>query len=268
VALDANLREQLPVTLEGIVTHTARPLTVWVLGRGLPERYQESVSASLPGVSIRWLSCEAADYRGATLLAHITVSTMDRLLLPDLLPEVDRVVYLDIDALVLDDVGVLADLDLQGHWIAARPNGPTDRTAFTGLHEASRRLAPELAAELRRRVHAAHRVPDLDGFNAGVLVLALAQMRRERITERFLGWSTRYGLHDQQVLIAASGPQRVELPPRWNAWPSQETVRDPAVLHWLGPVKPWGSRRTPWQEAWRHAAAAAERRLQAAGGAG
>src|SRR3712207_9253337 len=37
------------------------------------------------------------------MLAHTTVSTMDRLLLPDVLTDLDRVVYIDIDVAVLGE---------------------------------------------------------------------------------------------------------------------------------------------------------------------
>ena len=42
----------------------------------------------------------------------MTVATMDRLLLPDLLPEVDKIIHHDLDALCLSDLAEFFDLDL------------------------------------------------------------------------------------------------------------------------------------------------------------
>ena len=51
---------------------------------------------------------------------------MDRLLLPDLLGEVDRVVYVDVDTLLLDDICELAWTDLGGRPVAARHTKVTE----------------------------------------------------------------------------------------------------------------------------------------------
>ena len=44
---------------------------------------------------------------------------------------------------------------------------------------------------------------------------------------------------------------------RWNAWPTQDVVPGPGLIHWAGPVKPWDANRyihlkAAWQatEAW------------------
>ena len=63
-----------------------------------------------------FLPCDHIAYgpRGslARIPARITVSTMDRLLLPHPARDVDRVVYLDIDTVVLGDICELARSDL------------------------------------------------------------------------------------------------------------------------------------------------------------
>ena len=56
------------------------------------------------------------------LLGHTTAATMDRLYLPMLLPDADRVVYLDTDLICLDDLAPLYELALPESGIAARPS--------------------------------------------------------------------------------------------------------------------------------------------------
>jgi lipopolysaccharide biosynthesis glycosyltransferase len=251
MASDANLLDQVPVAIEAVVANASRPVTVWMLCRGFERAYQDRLGQAFPQTRLMFLPCDGVTYPRARLLGHITPSTMDRLLLPELVTDVDRIVYLDIDALVLDDIATLADLDLEGHPLAARGTFDFPQTRlFASIRRRSQQLPAHIATELRRRMHMRH-PRDLYGFNAGVLVMDLGRMRLDRFCQTYLGWPTRYGLHDQELLIYAFGDDRAELPERWNMWPAHEPVLDPAVLHWLGPYKPWKPIRVPEQDRWR-----------------
>jgi hypothetical protein len=112
IAFDQNLLRPAAVLVESLVTNTAGPLRLWVLARGVPDAYVDWLGSAFPGVPIIVLPCEQLSYgskgRPHRIPKRITISTMDRLFLPELLPAVDRVVYLDVDTLALDDVGRLA----------------------------------------------------------------------------------------------------------------------------------------------------------------
>ena len=249
LASDTGLLEQVPVALEGLTSHTHRPLSVWFLQRGFDDGYMEWLSHAFPDVRFRFIPCDAVTYRNAHLLGHITQSTIDRLLLPDLVDEVDQIIYLDVDALVCDDIAPLADLDLKGRALAARPEPSyAGMSLYSTALGASRRLPMPQASELRRAVFRRH-PHDVPGFNAGVLVLGLDRLRDVGFCERHLGWVGRYRLHDQAVLLFAAGDDRVDLPDRWNMWPAKETIKDPGIVHWIGPRKPWTVRTLP--ESWR-----------------
>jgi lipopolysaccharide biosynthesis glycosyltransferase len=265
MASDANLVDQVPVAIDAVVRHTTRPVTLWMLCRGFSVDYQEWLGRIFPDTRLMFLPCDDVSYPEARLLVHITPSTMDRLLLPELVVEVEKLIYLDIDALVLDDVGTLADMDLGGHPMAARATYDFPQTRlFASIHRRSQGLPPDEASELRRRMHM--RYPrDVFGFNAGVLVMDLDRLRADQFCTTYLGWPTRYGLHDQELLIYAFAEDRAELPQRWNMWPAHEPIDDPAVLHWLGPYKPWKPIRVPEQRRWWDAAEHLRRRIGAAG---
>jgi len=100
-------------------------------------------------------------------------------------------------------------------------------------------------------------------LNAGVLVMDLDRMRRDDFTATFLGMVERYGLHDQDTLLAYVGPDRAVIEPRWNALPVLEDVPDPGLIHWASFGKPWEPARTYEQDRWR---AYAEQLLERAGG--
>jgi lipopolysaccharide biosynthesis glycosyltransferase len=50
--------------------------------------------------------------------------TWYRVLLPELLPVLDRVLYLDCDLIVTDSLDPLLDVDISGHLVAAVTNPP------------------------------------------------------------------------------------------------------------------------------------------------
>ena len=100
LALDGNLKHQLAVHLEGLVRHCSRPLHLWMLVRDHDESDYARLNALFPTVTFTWLPCDKIEHGVlGGVPAHITPSTFDRLLLPELLPELDRIVYLDIDTL-------------------------------------------------------------------------------------------------------------------------------------------------------------------------
>jgi lipopolysaccharide biosynthesis glycosyltransferase len=163
-----------------------------------------------------------------------------RLLLPDLLPDLDRLLFLDADTLVLQSLAPLFGLDLGGDLLAAVGTaGPSaDHMQALGLDSEQPYL------------------------NAGVMLMNLAAMRAEDFGKRALALgherSDIFTFNDQDALnVLANGRWR-PLHPRWNAmshlWlrpglvdPAFSTLElevarlSPAVVHFEGAqtVKPW-----------------------------
>src|SRR4051794_9072333 len=123
-----------------------------------------------------------------------------RLLLPELLSDVDRVLYLDVDTLALDGLAPLWRTDLAGHWVAAVTNvfepWSAGRPAALGL--------PGPAAY----------------FNSGVLLFNLAEMRRDDRGEALRTFAREHANEllwpDQDALNVVLGERRLALHPRWN----------------------------------------------------
>lgn len=162
-----------------------------------------------------------------------------RVLLPELLPVVDRVLYLDADTLVVDKLAPLWETDLAGDYLGAVTNvlmREHDRPAALGL-------------------------PDERYFNSGVLLMDLAALRRAGCVAAMLDYARRGGERlawpDQDTLSAVLGESRRALHPRWNCMLSvrnfpwaeevlgtravEEARRAPGILHFEGPEvnKPW-----------------------------
>jgi len=168
-------------------------------------------------------------------------ATWYRIFLPELLPDVERVLYLDSDLIAMDSLVPLWETDVTGCYLAA----VTNVFQHNHLHR---------PAGLGLSGPAAY-------FNAGVILMNLDLLRRERQTEALLAYATenadRLEWRDQDTLNVVLGKRRLHLHPRWNAMTAvldfpqakdvfgpeavEEARATPAIRHFEGPEqnKPW-----------------------------
>lgn len=163
-------------------------------------------------------------YRG---LAHVTETTMLRLLLPSLLPQdLGRVLYLDTDTLVCANLLPLLEHTQTGRWGLA---------IKSSIHPSWR---------LRNGARAG---------NAGVIVWDLHTSRAAQLQEhcmRVLDASP--SLHDQDVLNDVMRGAYGDLPPHANVFVNQDHLAQTSytIFHFAGGTKPWhagASARVPRQ---------------------
>jgi lipopolysaccharide biosynthesis glycosyltransferase len=164
-----------------------------------------------------------------------------RVFLPQLLPALDKLLYLDVDIIAVDSIVPLWETELGDHYLAAVTNvfqhDHLDRPAQLGL------------ADPR------------DYFNSGVLLMNLDLMRRDDCTRKLIDYAQSHhellAWPEQDALNVVLGQRRLALHPRWNAmnsvltFPSsvdvfgadavEEARRNPALRHFEGPFanKPW-----------------------------
>lgn len=169
-----------------------------------------------------------------------TAAIWFRLFLPELLPDHDRVLYLDADTLAVGSPAALFELDMDGFHIGAVTNVPErhliGRAVELGLPDAA------------------------SYFNSGVLLMNLELMRSDDITDKLCGYASGRGRSllwpDQDTLNVNLAATRLPLHPRWNrmhsldfAWAGElvdpeelaEARAEPGILHFEGPAdnKPW-----------------------------
>ena len=232
----------LSVLVASLLEHASRPLHLHVIARPGAEAEERVLAERFPALRVDWIPTRG--YAGT--IANPDGSRPDakgliRLLLPDLLPDVDRLAIFDLPSVALGDVAELAALDLGGHALAAPTRTDVDATSGFGLlHDAAARLGDraDAATELRRAAHARHAF-DFDAFDAHVLVLDLARMRADGFTAQALPLIPAFGLDHLEVLHFLAGPGRAELRrARWSAIPTRSPARDPQLLHWAGRREP------------------------------
>jgi lipopolysaccharide biosynthesis glycosyltransferase len=161
-----------------------------------------------------------------------------RLLLPELLPDADKVLYLDADLLAADSVAPLWQVDVSGVAVGA---------VLNPLYPFLRDWRAELGLADSRRY-----------FNSGVLLMNLEHLRRTRGFERLRTYASAHPENrypDQDALNVVLHGEHLLLHPRWNVQtpmldlrPAQlpfdarelaEARARPALIHFLGPFKPW-----------------------------
>jgi lipopolysaccharide biosynthesis glycosyltransferase len=167
---------------------------------------------------------------------QISLASYLRLYMTQFLPpDLDKVIYLDCDLVICDDVERLWNTDISGHFLAAVPDPYSDNHVTLGFRE------------------------DEKYFNAGVLLVNLAKWREADVQPKLVAYAEghtdilRY--HDQCALNAVFRGQVLFLPYRWN-FPARNAdlpasafgmtkeefsrLRErPSIVHYTTHVKPW-----------------------------
>jgi lipopolysaccharide biosynthesis glycosyltransferase len=242
-AADQKFATQLMVSLHSALVHLdrSRPAYVYVIDGGIcPEdlsRIESCLSFAHPLGSIMTLKPDTSRISGLHATGRFSTATYLRLLIESMLPgSVDKILYLDSDVVVTDDVSALFDIDLGGKAIGA--------VQEVGDHAG--RLTHSLPGQ---------DVPDdLPYFNAGVMLIDLPEWRRQRVSERAFALLDRHGERlrwsDQDALNLAVAGKWGAVSQRWNNIIAGQRFRFPdlwsrggsrGVLHFVGDRKPWHS---------------------------
>lgn len=253
MAADAGYELPLAVAMASLVEHH-HGAEIVVLDGGVLARARASIDRFLAGrAGVQWLPVDERLLAGTESGGRLPITTNYRLLLPRLLPDVDRVIYLDADTVV---TGSFGDLVSQ----------PLGEAVLAGVRDAGTPFAAGASGPDWRLLELA---PDTPYFNAGMLVWPLEPWRDGVLAERALrvlrDLKPRWG--DQDALNAAVAGNWLQLPGRYNVqlgdvtgrtvswalWPDSErqALADPVLVHFNGHRKPWHSNcNHPWRERW------------------
>jgi len=236
LACDESYAMQLATALRSAVyaNRSGQPLDVYLLSEHFSASLRQRVIDSLPEGSavIHWVPVGLSSFEEFSTMPYISKIAYARIMIPRVFPDgVPRVLYLDADILVLDDLGPLWDTDLKG--------------AVTGAV-----LDHILDPRLKARVPGLEKFPHVrDYFNAGVLLIDLDRWRKERISENAMQYLSRhpdspYG--DQDALNVACDGRWTALDLRCNFYDHFRTAildippgERPKIAHFVGSQKPW-----------------------------
>jgi lipopolysaccharide biosynthesis glycosyltransferase len=235
LACDEAYAMPLATTLRSVVEANRKhwPVAFCVLSDGIPEPVRERVLHSLPegSAQILWKTVDLTRYEEFSTLPHISKATFGRLLIPRVVPAtVSRVLYLDSDLLVLDDLEPVWSANLDGAVVGA---------VLDLMDPILKRGEPGWEEMPRVR----------DYFNAGVLLMDLGPWRNERISERALEYLSQHPetpRADQDALNVACDGRWKKLDGRWNLQcfrnenlAAMGPVERPGIAHFITRKKPW-----------------------------
>ena len=265
-AADDNYVRSLAVTLHSAAEHLkpGNEIQAIILDGGISESNWMMLKESLANLPIE-ISTVRPDPKIVNDLMtshHITHTAYFRLLAGILLPEsIDRVIYLDSDLLVRDDISELWLAEIGNDYCLAVPDIACPyvdaRTADFNYKKSSPYLAGLSPIANWRQL-------GLNGgasyFNSGVMVLNIRRWREERIELKLLECLRNNPNYiwcwDQYALNVVFAGEWSELPTRWNQgahvfeFPDETyspieqqlflNVRDnPAIIHFTTEWKPW-----------------------------
>ena len=176
----------------------------------------------------------------------VTVSTFDRLILPEYLPNIDRLVYIDIDTILNGDIFELYNHELSVAGFAAR-TAPNARTStLVNRFERTIRIQEYDANNAKKFRTLLAAQPDILNpyCNAGVLVMSLDRLRELDFTTKTMAFVQKYGFEDQEAINMFLQGSYVDLGMEWNAQPYHDHFDTAKLVHWAGGNKPWNKNRS------------------------
>lgn len=277
-AADENYVRPLAVTLHSAASNlkSGNHLQVVLMDGGIGESSWQKLEQTLAGlpISIQIVKPNRTEVADLGISHHITHTAYFRLLSARLLPEnLDRVIYLDSDVLVQDDLTELWKMELQNNYCLAAADIACPFVDARFAPGRFRKSIPYLATMAPiPNWKALGLDPRQPYFNSGVMVLNLKRWRDDAVETRLIRCLRDHAKYvwcwDQYALNVVFAGQWQALPPRWNQgahlfdYPDESyspiefadfrDMRDhPALVHFTSEFKPWLFRSNhPLREAW------------------
>ncbi len=239
VVTDDNYAQHLGVMLTSLyeTTQHKERIRVYTLTNSLSTaniKALEQITNSY-GSSIDFLKVDSSIFSSFGVRNRMSHAAYYKLAIPGLFKDVaDKVIFLDCDLIVSEDIADLWNTDVSNHALAAVKEPLFNR------HE-----------QLLMPSHASF-------FNSGIMVINIQAWHKSNVFERSMEFLTenshKISLHDQDALNAVLYDHWTELHPRWNfislflqlnheqlGWTEvlwNEVIHNPAIIHY-STTKPW-----------------------------
>lgn len=247
LASDDNYAQHVAVLAASVLSNTKAQVNIHLLSDAISKERLTLINNTVQswGSTLHVYDMSSYDcFDNLFTSGHISKAAYFRLDIANILPEeVNKVIYMDVDLLVLQDISKLWHYDMQGKPLAAVPD--------YGIMASKR---------LMKQKHEVIGLP-LDSlyFNSGVVIMDLEQWRKHGYAKQVIELAAAGNLphHDQDALNKVFMGNWMALPLKWNVIPPvfnlfskillNENLRknaiaarkDKAILHFAGRYKPW-----------------------------
>ena len=222
---DNNYAPFVATTIASICDNTEIYCDFYILDGGINAENKikiQSLTERYKNFSIEYINIDVEKYfKGFIANSYITLPTYYRFIIPHLKPNLEKILYLDVDIIAKNDILELFNIDLGDKVIGA----------VKDLGDSY------YIAKLKNIVEIN---PSHPYFNAGVLLIDCEKWRSQNITEKLFDIEKKYRgkllCNDQDVLNKVFENNYKMLPEKFNALAATcETV----IRHYYSKPKPW-----------------------------
>jgi lipopolysaccharide biosynthesis glycosyltransferase len=233
-ACDEDFVKYMMVTLRSVIDNASKEYEykIYVLNTGISNERQklvkdmenENFSLSFVDVSLYLDKMKGK----LPLRDYYSMTTYYRLFISQMYPEYDKVIYLDSDVVVVDDISKLYAYDLKGYYVGAANDQLVQQLEVFG------RYVEQVLGVDRNRY-----------FNAGVLLMNCQALRDTDFLDRFVELVNTYTFivaQDQDYLNVICKDKVLYLPVSWNLEASSEITipeNEISLIHFNMTAKPW-----------------------------
>lgn len=255
LASDNNYAPYLCVCIKSIAENCSRKKDIIIFETNITKENKDSIlkEFSQPDMSIRFINPSFLFKNIALYAGHLREEAYYRLAAPVLMPDYDKIIYTDMDLIVLDDLLKLAEFDMGDCPVAA--------CIDTGWRNWVTQNA--IINDTDIRYYAKHVLKLFDpiiDYNSGVLVFNVLNYNKLNSFENLLEVinSHKFLFQDQDALNMIFTNRFYTLPSEWNfqmgGHPNflqeYKNLNHLKILHWTGPSKPWKSISNYLVETW------------------
>ena len=247
-ASDNNYAQHTAVAMTSVLVNTKVPQKIqfYLIDDEIQQENKEKITKTVKnlGGNIEFIKIKNSKLEDCYVSGELSRASYFRLDIANILDKsIEKIIYLDCDLLVYDDIEKMWQLDMGGKPVAA--------TCDLGIMASAR---------VRKQKNKFIGLPfDAPYFNAGVLIMDLKKWRDGNYAEAIIALATqnKYPNHDQDALNKFFMNNWQEIPLRWDVIPpvfnlffkiltkpdlrkkAIEAKLNPAIFHYAGGYKPW-----------------------------
>lgn len=247
-ASDNNYAQHTAVAMASVLLNTKSPdkIKFFLIDDNIQQDNREKILSTVKNLngSIEFVKIKNTNLENCYVSGELSRASYFRLDIANILDvHVKKIIYLDCDLLVYDDIEKIWNIDMRNRPIAA--------TCDYGIMASKR---------IRMQKNKYIGLPfDADYFNAGVLMMDLDMWREYDYAKDIIKLATenKYPNHDQDALNKFFMHNWQEIPLRWDVIPpvfnlflkiiinkklrnkAIEAKLNPAIFHYAGGYKPW-----------------------------
>lgn len=252
-ACDENYAMPFAVTVESLLDN-AKNDTFYDVYCLIPEDFSEDCKTRLAKIqkkykncSISYINLQGAYSKVERIIPHISFVAYYRFNIPEVLPQYDKVLYLDVDMIIKEDLSNLFETDLIDCYVGSVKH-PTllHRTEVKG-----------------------YSIPKNSYFNSGMLLMNLEKIRQDKKDAEWIDMIPgKFPIPDQDILNISCAEKVKHLSLRYNMMTRlcnsfeinnakkvykdsyDDSVKKPAIIHYADKTKPWDYQNLAFNEDW------------------